>query len=325
MVDNSSPSTADRDVIVDARGLAKTFRIGFLMRRVIAVRDATFDVRRGEIFGIVGPNGAGKTTTIKMLMGLIRPQSGHATIHGVPVTDVRARRHVAFLPETPHFYDYLKPAELLDYFGDLYGLDASTKRRRIPELLDRVGLANAVDKPLRKFSKGMLQRIGLAQALLPECDLLVLDEPQSGLDPMGRKDVRDLIVEEHARGRTIIMCSHILPDVEQICDRVAIIIHGSVTRVGRLSELVEDRSTVEITATVPAVALDGLRMSGLDIRANADGTWRVVTADPARVSPTLSEILAHGGNVLSVVPHRRSLEDVFHDEARASTDTRQHG
>ncbi len=305
----------DNETIISVRGLKKSFRLGFFMKEVVAVRDATFDVRRGEILGLVGPNGAGKTTTIKMLMGLVRPGGGEATIDGISIRRKEARARVSYLPETPHFYDYLKPAELLDYFGDLYGMDAAAKKKRIPELLDRVGLGKAGDKPLRKFSKGMLQRIGFAQALLPDSEIVVLDEPQSGLDPIGRRDVRDLIVEERDRGRTILMCSHILHDVEQICDRVVIMHTGRVVKSGPLSELVDIHdATVEIVATLAAdAALESELVTARE--KNVDGTTRFTVRQAGHVDPVVQAIYAAGGTLISVTPHRKSLEDVFTEQA----------
>ena len=303
--------------IISAQGLKKSFRIGFFMKQVVAVRDSTFDVMSGETFGIVGPNGAGKTTTIKMLMGLIRPGGGHGTIEGVSIRSRDARRGVAYLPETPTFYDYLKPAELLDYFGELYGMDRSTKKKRIPELIERVGLSGAVDKPLRKFSKGMHQRVGLAQALLPKTNIIILDEPLSGLDPLGRKDVRDLILEEKAAGKTIVMCSHILHDVESVCDRIAILHAGRVTRVGDLAELVADvDASVEVTLRLDdADAVDAIEALSSSPTTRADGAKVFTLSDATHTDEVVQRAHAAGGSVISVVPHKASLEDVFTQEA----------
>ncbi len=311
--------TSDSPVL-SARGLRKTFRIGFWRKQVPAVRDSTFDVRRGEIFGIVGPNGAGKTTTIKMLLGLITPDGGEAEIMGVPIHSRLARRRVSFLPETPNFYDYLKPEELLDYFGDLYDMDRREKKRRIPELLELVGLAHAKEKQLRKFSKGMLQRIGLAQALLPDADLVILDEPQSGLDPLGRKDVRDIIISQRDRGKTVVLCSHILPDVEQVCDRVAIITQGRVRKVGRLDELVAlDTGEVEVSLRAHATAAATLTAAAQRARENVDGTW-TFSINRAEVDDFLAAALASDARIVSVQPRRQDLEDVFVAQATAAPD-----
>ena len=227
---------ASESVIV-VEGLVKTFSLGFRRTRVEAVRGVSFSVQRGEVFGLVGPNGAGKTTIIKAMMGLIRPSKGAISILGEPVPSVESRKRIGYLPEVSYYYDYLTPEEILDFYGRLYGLDRRTRRTRVGELLERVGLSDAVGKPLRKFSKGMLQRVGLAQALIADPDVVVLDEPQSGLDPLGRKDVADLIFELQEAGKTIFFSSHILPDVERICSRVAVMIEGRIVDIGPLEKL----------------------------------------------------------------------------------------
>lgn len=308
------------EVVVSVNDLKKTFRIGFMRKRVDAVRGASFSVQRGEIFGLVGPNGAGKTTTIKMLMGLITPDAGSASIFGVPVSDVRARLRVGFLPETPNFYDYLKPAELLSYYGELYGLDRKTVKKRVPELLELVGLSGAVDKPIRKFSKGMTQRIGLAQALLPDSELVLLDEPQSGLDPIGRKDVRDIIVSLRDRGKTVVFSSHILNDVEQICDRVAIIVAGRTTRSGRVSDMLDTTTRwIEITLVPPdTAAIDALAEIAGNRERLPDGLWRFKVGDDAASTTLLRAALDHGCTVTDLERHRVRLEDVFLSETRAA-------
>lgn len=311
------------ETVVSVNDLKKTFRIGFLRKRVDAVRGASFSVQRGEIFGLVGPNGAGKTTTIKMLMGLITPDSGSASIFGVPVSDVRARLKVGFLPETPNFYDYLKPGELLSYYGELYGLDRRTVKKRVPELLDLVGLSAAVDKPIRKFSKGMTQRIGLAQALLPDSELVLLDEPQSGLDPIGRKDVRDIIVSLRDRGKTVVFSSHILNDVEQICDRVAIIVAGRTTRSGRVTDMLDSTTRwIEITL-VPSsdTALEALAEVAGNRERLPDGLWRFKVNDDATSTALLRAALDHHCTVTDLERHRVRLEDVFMSETRAAGGT----
>ncbi|MFT4703150.1 MAG: ABC-2 type transport system ATP-binding protein [Bradymonadia bacterium] len=309
------------DTVLSVQNLSKTFKIGFFRKKVVAVRNATFDVSRGEVFGIVGPNGAGKSTTIKMILGLIRPDAGTGHVFGKSIESRAARNHIAFLPETPSFYDHLKPGELLDYFGDLYGLDTATKKKRIPELIERVGLSNAIHKPIRKFSKGMVQRIGLAQALLPEADIIVLDEPQSGLDPLGRKDVRDLILEQRDAGRTVIFSSHILNDVEQICDRVAILTAGVVRQVGPLSEIVSqgvDDVEIRIRAT-PELAAELAEAN--DIESMPDGTYRWTVAE-SEVQQVLRGAMEKGIQVIAVVPHRRDLEDVFVEATLGTADDR---
>jgi ABC-2 type transport system ATP-binding protein len=227
------------DAVLRCEALGKTFVAGLLRRKVRALEDATLTVERGEIFGFVGPNGAGKTTCLKILMGLVFPTRGRAEVLGKAPGDVGAKRRVGFLPESPYFYDYLTGRELLDFVGSLFGLDGAERARRIADLAERTGLLDAMGRRLRSYSKGMLQRIGLAQALIGDPDLLVLDEPMSGLDPIGRKEVRDLIADRRARGKTVFFSTHILPDVEQLCDRVAIIVQGRVRRVGALEDMRE--------------------------------------------------------------------------------------
>ena len=304
------------ETVVSIEGLEKTFRIGFWRKRVAAVRHASFAVQRGEIFGLIGPNGAGKTTTLKMLTGLIRPDAGRATIFGVDAGRAASRARVGFLPETPHFYDYLRADELLHYFAHLYGMDHRLAARRIPFLLDRVGLGQVGDKQLRKFSKGMLQRVGLAQALLPDAELVILDEPQSGLDPMGRRDVRQLIEELRDEGKTVLFSSHILPDVEQICDRVAMMVGGTVRKVGRLDELVDGAlRDVEVVVRGDEATLAPLAAQALRAAREPLGTTRFVLAPEASLDDFLRAALASGGSVVSVAPHRQKLEDIFVQEA----------
>lgn len=223
--------------VLAVRDLAKTFRVGFFRKKVEAVRGIDFTVERGEIFGLLGPNGAGKTTTIKMLLGLISPMAGTIELFGRVSRSPAIMGRIGYLPENPYVYQYLKPLEFLDLCGRLCSMSAKDRRDKGQAMIERVGLADAVDRPIGKFSKGMMQRIGLAQALLHEPELLVLDEPMSGLDPLGRREVRDLIVEQRELGRTVLLTTHILSDVEALCDRVAILRRGKVSHIGPLEEL----------------------------------------------------------------------------------------
>lgn len=235
--------------VIEINGLSKVYvrdiigfehgrlRIRLKDRRQVALRPLDLKVEEGEIFGLLGPNGAGKTTTIKILMGLHFPTSGEARIMGKPLEDNEVKAKIGFLPENPFFYDYLRGEEFLDYYGQLYGMDKAARRRKIPELLETVGLGHAAELPLRGYSKGMLQRVGLAQALLNDPKVVFLDEPQSGLDPFGRKEVRDLILSLREQGRTVFFSSHILQDAEMICDRVAILHQGERIALGPLSEM----------------------------------------------------------------------------------------
>src|SRR5437588_3675425 len=245
------------DAQVRAEGLSKIYRVGFWARRVRAVESLSFQVRKGEIFGLLGPNGAGKTTTIKLLLGFVRPTSGPAFVSGAPAGSVAARRNLGYLPENPALYEFLRGDEYLVFAGRLSGLSRSDARGHAAKLLERVGLAGRADRAIRKFSKGMVQRLGLAQALVGDPETVILDEPMSGLDPIGRKDVRDLILGLRAEGRTVLFSTHILSDVEAICDRVAIMVDGRLTDCGSLSELLSPGvRSVEIRAlrVPPAVA-----------------------------------------------------------------------
>lgn len=231
--------------ILEVTDLHKTFRIGFFRKRIEAVRGVSVQVRRGEIFGLLGPNGAGKTTCLKIIMGLILPDRGGVRIDGQDGRRPAARQNVGFLPENPYFHEYLNPRELLEFYGGLCGLDKSTIAKRRDQLIEQVGLADAAKRRLRKFSKGMLQRIGLAQALIAEPELLILDEPMSGLDPIGRKQVTDLMQDLNRKGTTIVFASHILSDVERLCHRVVILNLGQKVAEGTLEELVGDHTGAE--------------------------------------------------------------------------------
>ena len=246
------------DLAIDVHDLKKTYRTPFTRKRVEALRGVSFSVERGHIFGFVGPNGAGKTTTIRTLMGLIRPTSGRAMLLGHPLPSREARSRIGFLPESPYFYDYLTVGELCDLAGRLFGVAPAARRKRADELIARVGLAGARGLSLKKFSKGMLQRAGLAQALMNDPELVVLDEPMSGLDPIGRKEVRDLILELRDQGKTVFFSTHILSDVEAITDRVAIIARGQLQAHGTPAELVS-RSLrgFDITVRLPAAPRNG--------------------------------------------------------------------
>src|SRR6185369_7415844 len=236
------------EALIRVEALHKEFRLGLLRKRVAAVRGVSFEVESGDIFGFLGPNGAGKTTTIKMLTGLIAPTGGSATIFGEPVPSPRAMRRVGFLPENPYIYPYLTPTEFVELCARLSGLSSGAARARARTVLDQVGILYAADRPVGRLSKGMLQRTGLAAALVADPELLILDEPMSGLDPVGRKEVRDLIVEERRRGRTIFFSTHILNDVESLCDRVTILRRGQVVVSGWLDALLRrDARRTEIT------------------------------------------------------------------------------
>src|SRR4051794_10816429 len=284
------------DIVVEADKLQKTFALGFLRKRVRAVHEVSFQVHRNEIFGFLGPNGAGKTTTIKMMMGLIFPTAGESRIFGHKVPSIEAKRRLGFLPENPYFYDYLSGEELLDLMGRLFGLGRAERRRRARALLDRVGLgrAGAMQLPLRKYSKGMLQRLGLARARVNAPELVVLDEPMSGLDPIGRREIRDLIRDLRTEGKTVLFSTHILSDVELICDRVAIVVGGKLRDCGPLEKLLSPR------------------LLHTEVVLEHDGKKEPQRLPPeADVDAALRELLAAGKHVVSVTPRRESLEDLF--------------
>jgi ABC-2 type transport system ATP-binding protein len=300
------------DVLIDVRGLSKTFHVGFFSRRVDAVKGVSFGVERGEIFGFLGPNGAGKTTTIKMLTGLISPSGGEAYLFGERVPSPRARERIGFLPENPYVYPYLTPREFVELSGQLSGMRGAALRARTMEVLGQVKIAYAADRQVRRLSKGMLQRTGLAAALVSDPEMLILDEPMSGLDPVGRKEVKDLIFEERDRGRTIFFSTHILSDVEAMCDRVAILREGKVVVSGALQKLLRgDVLRTEITlASADEPLREALRAKGLGVVVRPD----VIVVDlegEARVGEVLQAALAAGAQVVEVSRRRETLEDLF--------------
>jgi ABC-2 type transport system ATP-binding protein len=300
-----------KELPVEVRGLVKTYRIGFFRKRVEAVRGIDFEVRPGEIFGLLGPNGAGKTTSIKVLLRLIFPTEGEVRLFGRPVGP-EAMRRLGYLPENPYVYQYLRPLEFLDLCGRLAGLGGKERLSRARTMIDKVGLGHAADRPIGRFSKGMMQRIGLAQALLHDPELLILDEPMSGLDPIGRKEVRDLLLEQRRAGKTLLFTSHILSDVEMLCDRVAIVNRGRITARGTLRELLRPevrRVEVELEDASPELAQE-LEPLTTELKTLDSKTMAVVDGDEA-VQPVLERAMAHGARVASVTPHRETLEDLF--------------
>ena len=290
---------------IDTRGLRKVFD------DKVAVADLTLTVEQGEVFGFLGPNGAGKTTAVKMLLGLIRPSQGQATLLGAPIGDRQTRARVGFLPEHFRFHDWLTAAEFLKLHADLYQMPPEISRRRIPELLELVGLTPHASKKLRQFSKGMLQRIGLAQALLNDPDLVILDEPTSGLDPVGRRLVRDIIRGLRQRGTTIFLNSHLLSEVEITCDRVAFIKFGEVLRVSALQTLTEGELSVEIRARhLSPEIIAGLSRWSQNVR--LDGEHLNLTLPGEADIPALNRYLVENGvEVYALHPQHISLEDLF--------------
>ncbi len=299
------------DVIVQVDGLVKDFRPGFGLRRKRVLHGISFDVHRGEVFGFIGPNGAGKTTTLKVLMGLIRASAGRATILGHDVRETAFRHHVGFLPESPYFYDFLTGREILRFYGKLAGAH-DRRDRRVDELLDWVGLSHAAGLRLRNYSKGMLQRIGIAQALIHDPEVVFLDEPMTGLDPVGRKEIRDLILRLHGEGKTIFMNTHILSDVEVICDRVAIIAKGRIVHQGATLDGVVNREQpfdIAVSGLDPELA-EALQTE-LGAVLHGRGERVEVRVREKEVDEVLQRILARGGRVRGVAPVRAALEELF--------------
>jgi ABC-2 type transport system ATP-binding protein len=293
------------DLAIRTRKLRKVFS------GKVAVRNLTLDVPRGEVFGFLGPNGAGKSTSVKMLLGLVFPTSGEAEILGYPAGDVKTRSKVGSLPEHFRFYDWLTPIELLKLHGRLYGMSHARLRERVPVLLDLAGLTPHRDKRLRDFSKGMLQRIGLAQTLLNEPELIFLDEPTSGLDPVGRRLVRDIIKAQRDRGATVLLNSHLLGEVEITCDRVAFIKDGEVVEARKLNSDVEQQTTVSIRAgNVTAEVVSGL--SRWTTKVSWEGEHLRLTLSSGGVLPEIVRYLvAKEADVYEVTPQRFSLEERF--------------
>ena len=230
---------------VEIEHLTKVFKIPMRRERVVAVRDLSIKVQPGEVYGLLGPNGSGKSTTLKIVLGLVSPTRGKTKVFGEDSALVRSRKDVGFLPENPYFYKFLSGAETVRFFGKLSGLGGAALRKRVDELLDLVGLTEAAGRRVRSYSKGMLQRVGLAQALVQDPGLLVLDEPTAGVDPVGSREIRDLILALKARGKTILLCSHLLSQVQEICDRVGILARGQLVREGRVEDLLAVRDRTE--------------------------------------------------------------------------------
>ncbi|UCE86444.1 MAG: ABC transporter ATP-binding protein [Deltaproteobacteria bacterium] len=310
MSERADTSPVTKIVVVE--DLTKDLRPGFGLRRKRVLDRISFSVERGEIFGFVGPNGAGKTTTLKVLMGLIRATSGRAQILGHDVRETAYRRHVGFLPENPYFHDFLTGREFLAFYAKLSGLRRSNRAARIEALLDLVGLREAADARLRTYSKGMLQRIGLAQSLVHDPEVVFLDEPMSGLDPLGRKEIRDLILRLRTEGKTVFMNSHILSDVEMLCDRVAIIAEGRIRYEGGVDAfLPHGESGTDVVATGLAPEAAAKLHDRLGERMRVQGERVELRVPHKQVGELLAELLAMGAEVTSVMPHRASLESIF--------------
>jgi len=294
--------------------LTKDYAVGFWRKRPRRVLDRlSLQVEAGEVFGFLGPNGAGKTTTLKLLLQLVFPTSGEARIFGRPAGDLAAKRRFGYLPEQPYFYDHLTAEELLTYYGGLFGIPSAERRRRVNALLDEVGIGRERRDPLRKFSKGMLQRVGIAQALINEPDLVILDEPMSGLDPLGRRDVRALILRLRDRGCTVFFSSHVLSDAEALCSRVAILAKGRMVASGLLREMLAfnvhgwELIVADLNDETLAKLAGGVR-SVVPIGGGRFQLELPLETPPERL---LSQIVAAGGRLVSLNPIQETLEELF--------------
>jgi ABC-2 type transport system ATP-binding protein len=321
MTPNVDPAAEPVIEIID---LTKDYEVGFLKKRKVRALDClSLEVRAGEIFGFLGPNGAGKTTTLKLLMRLIYPTEGTARILGHSIDDVETRSRIGYLPENPYFYDYLSGRELLHYTAALFGLPKTEGRARADELLGLIGLeAERADRQLRKYSKGMLQRIGIAQALVNNPEVVFLDEPMSGLDPIGRREIRDLMLDLRTRGKTIFFSSHILSDVEALCDRAAILNRGKLVRCGTVNELTSTGdSTLELVATgLSRQSLTELcdELQRFEITSSTENAVHLIVKTEDDIEATISQIRRAGGKLISVNPRRASLEDIFANDSNRS-------
>jgi len=299
---------------IRTRELTKDFLVGFWRPRPYRALDRlSIEVGAGDVFGFLGPNGAGKTTTLKLLMQLVFPTSGEAEILGRPAGDLDVRRRIGYLPENPYFYDHLTAEELLDYYGRLFGMGPAERRERSTRTLDRLGIGAERRLQLRKFSKGMLQRVGLAQALLNDPEVIFLDEPMSGLDPLGRRDVRALMLELRDAGRTIFFSSHILADAEALCSQVAIVARGRLAAAGRLADMGEFavQGWELVMASVPESALEAVRSRARRVVAVAGGRYVIDLPPDGRPEELLRDLVGAGATLVSLNPVRETLEDVF--------------
>ena len=284
-VASDAPSKpVETEIVVETRNLTKDYRDFWGRQKVRALKALDIEIRKGEIFGLLGPNGSGKTTTIKLLLGLLFPTSGESLVFGEKSTNVAKNERIGYLPEESYLYKFLNAEETLDFYGRLFNMSAAERRKRTQELIQMVGLEWAKRRQLKEYSKGMTRRIGLAQALINDPDLIVLDEPTTGLDPIGTKEMKDLIVDLRAQGKTVLLCSHLLADVQDVCDRIAILYQGDLKELGRVEDLLKVQDVTQIHA------------KGLS---------------DAAVQEIRDVIARHEGDLVSVDNPRASLEELF--------------
>ncbi|HEX8264371.1 MAG TPA: ABC transporter ATP-binding protein [Pyrinomonadaceae bacterium] len=309
--------------VIEIENLTKDYEVGFWKKKKVRALDGlNLSVERGEIFGFLGGNGAGKTTTIKLLMRLMFPTAGSAKILGRDISDVKMHARIGYLPENPYFYDYLTARELLNYFAELFGIEKTERKRRVEDLLDKVGLEESGrGKQLRKFSKGMLQRVGLAQSLINEPEIVFLDEPMSGLDPVGRREIRELIANLREKGVTVFMSTHILSDIEALCDRVAILRKGKLAATGKLDELLtQSGETQSFEITLNGISPEALapvlqNLNPVSLVSTTSGA-RIQIEEESQIESVLAASRNLGGKLVSVQPVRQSLEELFVRETK---------
>lgn len=303
------------ETILQVNELVKNFKTGFLGKEAKVLKGVSFSVESKEIFGFVGPNGAGKTTTFKCILGFAQKSGGTVNLLGETNGNVEIKSRIGYLPENPYFYDYLTGEELLCYMGELNGINGNTLKDRVDVLLSKVNMSHARKLQLRKYSKGMLQRIGVAQALINDPEFIILDEPMSGLDPIGRREIKDLILENKAKGKTILLSSHMLSDVEALCDRVALIMGGRVVRTGTIGELLNEiHSDYELF-------LEGSRddvrehVKDLNVELEERAGFVVLKFDQDIKARVFEAVMKTSAEIVSLHPMRKSLEGLFVEEA----------
>lgn len=316
MADATTPSSGE--VIIRTENLGKTYRTGTedLLRLpgVTALHNLNMEVHRGEVFAMIGPNGSGKTTTLKLLMGLIFPTRGTARLFDRnPRTDVSVKRRIGFMPDGPYFYGHLNGYELLEFYANLLGMPPAMIRRRVPELVEMVGMANRAKQRVRTYSKGMVQRVGLAHALLNDPEIVFMDEPTSGLDPIGARDIRDVIRRMKDEGRTVFLCSHFLTEIEGLCDRVILLDRGRTLRYGSLEDLLVEADKMRVTASgLTPEAIDQWQALGRFLPGEAPGEPDcVVVSDGADTNAAIGIVQQSGAHLDALAPMRRTLEEVF--------------
>jgi ABC-2 type transport system ATP-binding protein len=297
------------DTVLRIENLHKSFKTGFIPKRKRILKGLSLEVQGGEIFGYLGPNGAGKTTTIKCILGLIFPDAGRIEIFGHSNLSLKAKEKIGFLPENPYFYDYLTATEFLRFYSDITLVKREDRQRQIDRLLDMVGLKQATDLQLRKFSRGMLQRVGLAQALINDPSLVLLDEPLGGLDPLGRKEMRDVIVRLKEEGKTVFLSSHILQDIEMICDRVAILVEGEIINQGPLQDLISEK-VLFTEVTLSGVGRDDLVGLG-ELYSVAGERILLRVFDEDKIEEVLQRVKEKKGKIHTLIPRTETLEDLF--------------